>query len=423
MKKYAATTLVSSLILFVVFAAIPVSAQTSPSLWQKMISFSKQVAGIEQTAAVVTGVSDGEGSSSSNDSSGASAGATTQSRATSPSSSASPSSGATTDVESEPAPLTGGCGRTLTPLGLKNQTIRCDGTNWVAAKNLLNDATNVSIGADLPDAHTLTKFLVSSNYARPTITGMNMNSGEGVQGYSSSGTGVSGITAGVGDNAVGVKGDGPIGVYGIGDVRGGGGIAVKAQTDSGFGFYQVGQNSRNYFEGGLIVGGDSSNNGSAKVDVLGVDTTSGGFGGDAIHGRAGSGFSGVGVRGETAPNQNFGVGVKGVSSGGFSTAVVAEALNGSTGFSQIGGNARNLFDGTIKVGASDDLSIPTGVKVKIEGGLQIMTVVASSTISIPTCQAGTRGTFWFTQGNTGVADSALVCARNASSTYAWRNLF
>ncbi len=52
------------------------------------------------------------------------------------------------DTES-PSPVTSGCGNTLTPTGKINETSRCDGRSWVAAKNLLNDGTNLGLGVAL----------------------------------------------------------------------------------------------------------------------------------------------------------------------------------------------------------------------------------------------------------------------------------
>jgi len=62
-------------------------------------------------------------------------------------------------------------------------------------------------------------------------------------------------------------------------------------------------------------------------------------------------------------------------------------------------------------------SVPTQ-KLEVNGGVRLNT--ASSK---PACDSTTRGTFWFTQGGTGVADSVQVCAKDAAGSYAWRVLY
>jgi hypothetical protein len=71
------------------------------------------------------------------------------------------------------------------------------------------------------------------------------------------------------------------------------------------------------------------------------------------------------------------------------------------------------YDGNVGIGTED----PTQ-KLEVNGGVRFNT-----STSRPTCSATTRGTFWFVKGGTGVADSAAVCAKNASNTYAWTPLY
>lgn len=57
-------------------------------------------------------------------------------------------------------------------------------------------------------------------------------------------------------------------------------------------------------------------------------------------------------------------------------------------------------------------------KLEVNGGIRINT-----TATKPTCSLTIRGTMWFTQAATGVADTLEVCAKQANGTYAWMPLF
>ena len=57
-------------------------------------------------------------------------------------------------------------------------------------------------------------------------------------------------------------------------------------------------------------------------------------------------------------------------------------------------------------------------KLEVNGGIRMNTTGAK-----PICDATVRGTFWFTQGATGVADTLEICAKDASDVYAWRTLW
>jgi hypothetical protein len=67
-------------------------------------------------------------------------------------------------------------------------------------------------------------------------------------------------------------------------------------------------------------------------------------------------------------------------------------------------------NGTVAIanstGASGELAV--------QGGLQSYT-----TAPFPTCDSTHRGEFFLQQGASGVKDSAAVCAKDASNTYAW----
>lgn len=93
-------------------------------------------------------------------------------------------------------------------------------------------------------------------------------------------------------------------------------------------------------------------------------------------------------------------------------------------------------DNTYKLGASSQLwqslndiiyfsgsNVGIGVStpgqtLEVNGGLRLNTNTAK-----PTCASGQRGTFWVTQNGGGTKDNVEVCARDASSTYAWRTIY
>jgi hypothetical protein len=57
-------------------------------------------------------------------------------------------------------------------------------------------------------------------------------------------------------------------------------------------------------------------------------------------------------------------------------------------------------------------------KLEINGGVRLNT-----STSRPACNTNSRGTIWFTQGSTGVADKLEVCVKQADENYAWKALF
>jgi hypothetical protein len=63
-------------------------------------------------------------------------------------------------------------------------------------------------------------------------------------------------------------------------------------------------------------------------------------------------------------------------------------------------------------------TISPAAKLEVAGGVRLNTATTK-----PTCDATSRGTFWFTQGGAGVKDSAEVCAKDATDAYAWRSLY
>jgi hypothetical protein len=76
---------------------------------------------------------------------------------------------------------------------------------------------------------------------------------------------------------------------------------------------------------------------------------------------------------------------------------------------------RLVIDSTGRVGIG--ATAPTQA-LEVNGGIRLNTATAR-----PACDATVRGTFWVTQGGTGVADSVQVCAKDAADSYAWRTIF
>lgn len=74
------------------------------------------------------------------------------------------------------------------------------------------------------------------------------------------------------------------------------------------------------------------------------------------------------------------------------------------------------FSGGVGIGGSSDPIAP--VRLEIDGGMRLNTTTAK-----PACGAGTRGTFWVTQGGAGVKDNVEVCAKDAANAYAWRTIY
>ncbi len=75
----------------------------------------------------------------------------------------------------------------------------------------------------------------------------------------------------------------------------------------------------------------------------------------------------------------------------------------------------------VRIAGSGNVGIGTSVpeeKLEVNGGIRINT-----TDSRPTCDEAGRGTFWFSQGGTGVRDRVEVCAKDDAEVYAWRTLW
>jgi len=57
-------------------------------------------------------------------------------------------------------------------------------------------------------------------------------------------------------------------------------------------------------------------------------------------------------------------------------------------------------------------------KLEVNGGVRLNTIVTR-----PYCDYSVRGTFWFTNGSSQVADTVEVCAKGADGTFTWRAIF
>ncbi|QOX78538.1 hypothetical protein FY034_06205 [Trichlorobacter lovleyi] len=88
---------------------------------------------------------------------------------------------------------------------------------------------------------------------------------------------------------------------------------------------------------------------------------------------------------------------------------------GPTGFSR---EPRMRISSNGNVGIGNFTSAMPTQKLEVQGGLRLATTSAK-----PNCSIATRGTMWFSQGGTGVADTLGVCAKDSSGNYAWRVLY
>lgn len=70
-------------------------------------------------------------------------------------------------------------------------------------------------------------------------------------------------------------------------------------------------------------------------------------------------------------------------------------------------------DGNVGIGTT-----APSQKLEVNGGVRINTIADK-----PGCGDGTRGTFWLTQGGSGVKDLVEVCAKDAANSYAWRTMW
>lgn len=299
-----------------------------------------------------------------------------------------------------PADATAGCGQTLTPRGTINQTIRCNGNNWVAAGNLLNDGVDVGIGAETPRSAAKLLVVGQPNQSAGIVGYSTGSETVGVVGKTSDGTGVSGSSVeGMGvsgwSNASGLNNimTRAVGVRGIANGYKGKGVFGTSDNPAGVGVEGMGQNGA-----GGVIGTSLAEQGSiAGTGVLG------------------SGHIGViGSGGDPGIVSTSSIGVKAISN------------NNGYGFYQEGANARNYFQGKVEIGTLDpSLNAMLNVKsstssvlaIQAAGGVRIATGDP-----MPTCTNELRGTLWFQNGGS-QWDKLFVCAKDTSGANGWRILY
>jgi hypothetical protein len=103
----------------------------------------------------------------------------------------------------------------------------------------------------------------------------------------------------------------------------------------------------------------------------------------------------------------------GITSGG-PISLVAGGTNQNVTLTP-SGTGYTLLNGNVGIGTA---AVSTGQRLEVNGGIALNTTSAQ-----PTCSSTTRGTFWVTQGASGVKDSVQVCAKDATDTYAWRTIY
>jgi hypothetical protein len=122
----------------------------------------------------------------------------------------------------------------------------------------------------------------------------------------------------------------------------------------------------------------------------------------------------------TANGRNAAAAITNTAAGGGSWILRSGATGTNTpagGFSisDSGNNYRMVIDSSGRVGIG---STAPAQALDVNGGVRLNTATAQ-----PTCNATIRGTFWFIQSATGVADSVQVCAKDASDNYVWKLIF
>ena len=90
------------------------------------------------------------------------------------------------------------------------------------------------------------------------------------------------------------------------------------------------------------------------------------------------------------------------------------------------GTNGNIVKWTGSNTTGDSIMSESAGNLYVNGGMQLnsgIRINATGGAGKPACDATIRGTLWFTQGGAGVKDVLEVCAKDATDTYAWRNIW
>ncbi len=78
----------------------------------------------------------------------------------------------------------------------------------------------------------------------------------------------------------------------------------------------------------------------------------------------------------------------------------------------------SIYFSSPSVGIGVSNPVNSTLTLEVNGGLRLNTATSK-----PSCASGYRGAFWVTESGSGTKDAVEVCARDASSTYAWRTIY
>lgn len=310
------------------------------------------------------------------------------------------------------------CGTTLLPPGIKGQTVKCDGTRWVAnsfLRNLEFDTNNVvHIGDDwLPSIPVMLGAVSMKEFDGPdgpetatAIYGYSKNpffAGAAIKGVSEEGRGVYGV-------------GGLIGVHGLANNVNAMAIVASGAFDS-FGIYQS-TNRKNYFYGRVGIGVEEP---KRRLHVA-VDSN-----------EESSALFTNNVTGHTATD--------GLLIGVNNNQLNSTIWNYENGYLRFGTNDKERMritkDGDVGIG-----TLTPAAKLDVIGDVKIsapylhddphpaVDVVGGIKFSAPDrfapppkCSEQIRGMLWFIPEDPGVKDFLGVCVRNAAGSYIWHPLF
>lgn len=148
--------------------------------------------------------------------------------------------------------------------------------------------------------------------------------------------------------------------------------------------------------------------GTGSGNFLALRPTSASSGPDVLRVNADQRGVMIGQTAETASVSNLSLGVfDDTASTGVTRHLIQKAANqGTVSPFEVRDFNATLGDGALLFEIEPDgsfRSLPTGTR--------------------PTCASGIRGTYWYTQGGTGVKDAVEVCAKDAADAYAWRTIY